>query len=90
MEIPVPIFKERFRSNFPPSLPFIPDERILSKTCFELKGSPLSPPFPSDRVELTDTSLLRFVFIRGNFGGGRRIPRDGKKGMKGSKLRIDR
>lgn len=70
MEIPVPIFKERFRSNFPPSLPFIPDERILSKTCFELKGSPLSPPFPSDRVELTDTSLLRFVFIRGNFTEG--------------------
>lgn len=68
MEIPVPIFKERFRSNFPPSLPFIPDERILSKTCFELKGSPLSPPFPSDRVELTDTcvsSLFEEISRRG-------------------------
>lgn len=78
-EVEIPIFKERFLS-FPPS---IPNGKILSKTCFELKGNPL--PLRSGRLNRYIPAAFR-LYSRKFHGGGRRIPRDGKKGMKGFEI----
>lgn len=70
---------------FLPFPPFILDGKILSKTCFELKGDPLPPPLRSRRVNRYIPAAFR-LYSRKFHGGGRRISRDGKKGMKGFEI----
>lgn len=65
--------------------PFILDGKILSKTCFELKGDPLPPLLRSRRVNRYIPAAFR-LYSRKFHGGGRRISRDGKKGMKGFEI----